>query len=71
VIKLWTTPRVAELIRQRFGVTYDPSGVWHLLRRMNGSCQKPERRARERDEEAIVAWRKKVWPRLKKRAAER
>jgi transposase len=65
--ELWTLPRVAELIEKRFDVTYDPSGVWHLLTRMGWSAQKPERRARERDEDAIVRWRKKDWPRLKKR----
>lgn len=66
--ELWTLPRVAEVIRKTFGVTYDPSGVWHVLNRMGWSCQKPERRARERDEQAIVQWRKQDWPRIKKRA---
>ncbi len=32
--ELWTLRRVAEVIRKRFGVRYDPSGVWHVLRRM-------------------------------------
>src|SRR4030067_585429 len=31
------------------------------------SCQKPERRARERDEDAIKQWREKRWPHIKKR----
>lgn len=64
--ELWTLKRVAALIQKHFGVTYDPSGVWHVLRRMSWSCQKPERRARERDEAAIERWRKKDWPRIKK-----
>lgn len=63
---LWTCPRVAELIRQRFGVTYHPAHVWKILRKLGWSCQKPERRARERDEEAIEQWRKVEWPRIKK-----
>jgi len=66
--ELWTLPRVVELIATHFGVSYDPSGVWHVMSRMGWSCQKPERRARERDEDAIVTWRKKDWPRIKKRA---
>jgi len=69
--ELWTLKRVAEVIEKHFGVTYDPSGVWHLLNRMGWSCQKPERRARERDEDAIVQWRKKDWPRIKKRQTRR
>ena len=64
--ELWTLKRVAHLIRRKFGVKYDPSGVWHLLRRMGWTCQKPERRARERDEEAIARWRRVDWPRIKK-----
>lgn len=47
----WTSKRVAELIERHFGVRHDLSGVWHLLRRMNWSSQKPESRARERDED--------------------
>lgn len=64
---LWTLSRIVELIRRTFGVNYDPSGVWHVLVRMGWSCQKPERRARERDEQAIETWRKNDWPNIKKR----
>lgn len=65
--ELWTLPRIVRLIETKFGVQYDQSGVWRLLRRLGWSCQKPERRARERDNEAIQRWRKHDWPRLKKR----
>ncbi len=67
--ELWTLERVGQVIERRFGVTFDPSGVWHLLRRMGWSCQKPERRARERDDGAVAVWRHIDWPRIKKRAA--
>lgn len=66
--ELWTLPRIAELIEHKFGVHYDQSGVWRLMRRLGWSCQKPERRARERDPAAIDQWRQKDWSRLKKRA---
>jgi transposase len=69
--ELWTLRRVGEVIEKHFDVTYDPSGVWHVLNRMGWSCQKPEKRARERDEDAIVTWRKRDWPRIKKRATKR
>ena len=68
--ELWTLPRIAELIGKRFAVTYDPSAVWHVMRRMNWSPQKPERRARERDEKAIQRWRTRDWRRIKKRPAQ-
>lgn len=65
--ELWTLPRIVQLIEKKFSVHYDQSGVWRLLRRLGWSCQKPERRARERDNDAIEGWRKKDWPRIKKR----
>jgi transposase len=68
---LWTLSRVTELIVLTFGVEYHPSAVWHILRAMGWSCQKPERRARERDEQAIAGWRQKDWPRIKKRPKKR
>ena len=64
--KLWTLQRVAEVIEKHFGIAYESSSVWHILKDMGWSCQKPQKRARERDEQAIVAWRKKDWPRIKK-----
>jgi len=68
---LWTLKRIAEVIEKHFGVHYDLSGVWHVLHGMGWSCQKPERRARERDEEAIASWRQQDWPRIKKRSTKR
>jgi transposase len=69
--ELWTLKRVAKLIRKHFGVRYDPSGVWHVLQSVDWSSQKPERRARERDDQAIARWRAKDWPRIKKRPTKR
>ena len=69
--ELWTLSRVAEVIAATFGVQYHPSSVWHILGAMGWSCQKPERRARERDEQAIATWRQQEWPRIKKRSKKR
>jgi transposase len=63
---LWTLGRVAQVIEHTFGVTYHPGHVWHILTDMGWSAQKPERRARERDEEAIAMWRKEGWAKVKK-----
>ena len=62
---LWTCRRIAEVISRTFDVTYHPSHVWKVLRGLGWTCQKPERRARERNEEAIADWRKFEWPRIK------
>jgi transposase len=67
--ELWTLKRIATGIDRHFDITYCPSGGWHLLRRLGWSPQKPARRARERDEDAIAAWPKAVWPTLKKSPA--
>jgi len=66
---LWTCPRVAELVDRKFGVRYHVDHVGRLLRSMGWSPQKPERRARERDEQAIRGWIKEAWPRVKKKRA--
>jgi len=68
---LWTLPRVAEVIARTFGVRYHPAHVWKILRGEGWSCQKPERRARERDEAAIQRWRTERWPHIKKRPSRR
>ncbi|WP_406190729.1 winged helix-turn-helix domain-containing protein [Streptomyces sp. NBC_01017] len=58
----WTLARIGRLIEERFGVTYEVSGVWRLLDRLGWSWQVPKVRAVERDEEAIAAWRTETWP---------
>jgi transposase len=65
--ELWTLARVAEVIDRHFGVSYHPSQVWRILMALGWSCQKPESRARERDDDAIARWRRVDWPRIKKR----
>lgn len=62
----WTLDRIGQVIWQLFGVRYHPSGVWRVLDRMGWSCQRPQRRAFQRDEAAIEQWKKKVFPRIKK-----
>jgi len=62
----WTLARVAELIEGRFGVGYTLRGVGYLLHRLGWSWQAPTRRAAERDEVRIQAWREETWPALKR-----
>jgi transposase len=62
----WTCERVAIVIRREFGVSYHPAHVSRLLKALRHSLQKPQRRANQRDEEAIEHWKEKRWPRLKK-----
>src|SRR5215207_9180389 len=62
----WTCERVAIVIRREFGVGYHPAHVSRLLKALSHSLQKPQRRANQRDEEAIEHWKEKRWPQLKK-----
>ncbi len=62
----WTLARIAAVARQRFGVDYTLPGLDLLLHRLGWSVQVPARRAAERDEERIAAWREKSWPERKR-----
>jgi transposase len=61
----WTLARVTDLVRRRFGVEYTLAGIDLLLHRIGWSVQVPARRAAERDEVAITAWREETWPVVK------
>lgn len=64
---LWTLARVAGVIKDTTGVSYSISQTSDILRRrLEWSRQRPARRALERNDEAILAWAKKDWPRIKK-----
>ena len=63
---LWTCPRVAELVQQRFGVDYHVDHIGRLLHELGWSAQLTSRHAAERDEAAIHRWVHETWPRLKK-----
>jgi putative transposase len=63
----WTLSRITELVWQRFRVEYTLAGLDLLLHRLGWSVQVPARRAAERDEAAITAWRQEAWPVVKRR----
>jgi transposase len=63
----WTLARVTEVIRRRFKVGYTLAGADLLLHRIGWSVQVPARRAAERDEARIAAWREETWPVVKGR----
>ena len=65
--QLWTLERITMLIRKTEQVLYQPRSVWHLIHKLGFSCQKPSRKAKERNEEAIAEWKKTTWPKLLKR----
>jgi transposase len=63
---LWTLPRIAALIAKLTGVRYHPGHVWRILQAMGWSVQRPEHRAKERNEAVIDRWQKRRWPQRKR-----
>jgi transposase len=52
--ELWTAARAAELIERHFGIHFHPEHVRKILkRRLRWTSQKPQKKAKERDELAI------------------
>lgn len=64
--QVWTTKRIAQLIRQRYGIRYHPDHIGRVLHQLGWTVQKPERRAVERNEAAIQRWTDTAWERVKK-----
>lgn len=64
--EVWTLARIAKLIEREYGCAFSISYVWLLLREMGFSAQRPVGRATQRDEQAILNWKVKRWPALKK-----
>lgn len=62
----WTCRLVADVVEKKFRVTYHPDYVGRLLHDLGWTCQKPELRAREADDNAIDRWRSRDWPRIKR-----
>jgi len=56
--ELWTTQRVADLIRRLLGVWYHRDHVGRVLAQMGWSCQRPVGRAKERDQAALRRWKR-------------
>lgn len=69
--ELWTLKRIGVLIERLYGVKFSQTHIWRTLGALGFSAQKPERRAIERDEQAVQTWRRQTWPGLKKKRAER
>ncbi|MFC9454318.1 winged helix-turn-helix domain-containing protein [Streptomyces sp. NPDC056983] len=53
----WTPARITEVVHRRFGVEYTLAGTDLLLHRIGWSVQVPSRKATERDEAKIAAWK--------------
>jgi len=57
--EVWTSRRVAEVIRRELGIAYNSDYVGRLLRAMGWSFRKPDRPTRQRGDDSSVAQRSK------------
>src|SRR5262245_60816161 len=63
---LWTCRRIVDLIRHHFDVIYHPDHVGRLLRACGFSPQRPQPRAKERDDRRVREWIQVDWATVKK-----
>src|SRR4051812_42456677 len=61
----WTLARVVALIATMFHLRVGITTAWQAMRRLGYPPQLPIHRAIERDEAAIVHWRRYQWPAVK------
>ncbi|RYF39069.1 MAG: transposase [Cytophagaceae bacterium] len=64
--QIWTRPRVNEVIKKLFAVSYDPSQVGRILKKVGWIRQKPQRKAYQQDPQAVAQWKEERLPELKK-----
>ena len=69
--ELWTLKRVGAVIERLHGVRFGQTNVWRILGSLGFSPQKPEKRAIERNEDAVRSWKRSTWPSLKKKPSEK
>lgn len=64
---LWSARRLVDLIRRRFDVGFHPASLRRWLRERDYTPQRPAKKARQRDDDAIAGWVKNDWPRIQKK----
>lgn len=62
---LWTCKRIQKVIKERFGKKVHTTNIMRWLKRINISCQKPQRQASQRNDEAVKKWLSEEWPKIK------
>lgn len=66
----WTVDRIRDLARKKLRIALGYTRIWNTIIQLGFSCQKPETRAKPRNERAIADWKLKQFQRLKKMGAE-
>jgi transposase len=66
---IWTSPKIAWVIEEEFGVQYHPGHVRKLLHAWGFSVQRPRRVLARADAAAQDRWHRRIYPTLKKKPA--
>jgi transposase len=64
---VWTSPMIAQVIDEEFGVAYHAGHVRKLLAQMGFSVQRPQRTLARADAEARDRWHRYTYPSIKKK----
>jgi transposase len=64
---VWTASIIVKLVRELFGVSYQPDHMGRILHRLGFSVQYPGKRLLKADEKAQITWRREELPAIKKR----
>jgi transposase len=64
---IWTSPMIAWVIEEEFGVQYHPGHVRKLLHRWGFSVQRPRRVLARADAAAQDRWHRRIYPAFKKK----
>ena len=64
---VWTSPMIAWVIEEEFGVHYHPAHVRKLLYGMGFSVQRPKRVLAQADRARQDRWHRRIYPNLKKK----
>jgi transposase len=64
---VWTSPMIAWVVQEEFGVQYHPGHVRKLLQEMGFSVQRPQRVLARADPAQQDRWHRRTYPNLKKK----
>lgn len=62
---LWTCKRIQKIAKEHFGKKVHTTNIMRWLKRINITCQKPQRQASQRDDKAVKKWLSEEWPKIK------
>ena len=67
---LWTLKRVADVIQREFGISYNTTHIWRVLRALGYSAQIPLATAMEKNTDYVKEWLENQYPEHMKESGE-